>query len=125
MASPRDPEAETVRKNLAHYRALTGLTQEDASQLSGVSVDMIRRYESGKSGASASALRSLAKIYGCKMEDFYAPKDPPPPDLANRPVIYFRTLPGVTLDPEVMSRVEKLLEEANAMARTKRKPPRK
>lgn len=124
MASPRDPEAEVVRRNLLHYRTKAALTQEEASQISGVSVDSIRRYEAGKMGASASSLRALAKIYGCRMEDFYDEAQPAP-DLANRPVIYLRTLPGVQLEPDVIADLEKLVEKANVMARTKKKMTKK
>lgn len=124
MASPRDSESETVRKNLNHYRLRAGLTQEEASQISGVAVDSIRRYEGGKMGASAASLRAIAKVYGCRMEDFYDPARPEP-DLTNRPVIFLRTLPGVTIDHGVMGELEKLVEKANALARTKKRPAKR
>lgn len=78
---------EIVRKNLQRFREETGLTQERAALLSGVKLDNLRRYESGKSGVSPEALFHLARIYGHAMEDFYK-EHPPRGDLAAVPLFH-------------------------------------
>lgn len=120
MAKTRDPEVEIVRKNLVEFRKRAGLTQDDAAQFSGVPVDNLRRYERGDSGVSADALRKLAVIYGHAMDHFYMEK-PPAPDLAGRPAIHLKALPGQDLDEAEYKRIQGIVERANREMASKRK----
>jgi transcriptional regulator with XRE-family HTH domain len=76
-----------VRKNLQAFRDEAGLTSEEASRMSGVNIDSLRRYESGRSGVPGEVIRKLARIYGRTMDDFYE-ESPPKADPAALPLFH-------------------------------------
>lgn len=116
MAKPKlppDPVDELVRKNIRLMRDGLGYSTEAAAMMAGVSVDNLRRYESGKiEKVPSHVLRALAEIYGCQMEDFYL-LDPPKPDPNAAPVAFLRTRPGIRYTPETHAKVMAIVEEAS------------
>jgi transcriptional regulator with XRE-family HTH domain len=120
MAKTRDPSNDLVAKNLKAFRAESGLTTEQAAQMSGVSVDNLRRYERGDSGVPADALRALAAIYGHAMDDFYVEK-PPKADLAGRPQFRLQTMPGMNISAKHHKELQDHIDKANAEIRSRKK----
>jgi len=53
--------AEIFRSNLKHYRKLIGLTQEELSELSGISHDYLSEIERGKKTPSFKRIDLLSK----------------------------------------------------------------
>lgn len=51
-------------QNLKKARKAAGYTQEQAAEQVGVSVDMIRAYEQGRSEPPISRLREMGRLYG-------------------------------------------------------------
>lgn len=115
-----EPLEEIVRRNLKKFREEAGLSQEQAAEVSGVPASAIVRYESGKTDqVPGTALRLLAVVYGHSTDDFYEPS-PPPAKLADRPVIFLRTMPGTVIDAEILGRVQDEIDRANALVRGKK-----
>ena len=57
---------------LQEQRAASGLTRQQLSELSGVNVRMIERYEQGERDLNGAKLKTLLKLcvsLGCKLED--------------------------------------------------------
>lgn len=50
--------------NLKKARRKAGYTQEQAAEQIGVSVDMVRGYEQGRSEPPLSRLRDMGRLYG-------------------------------------------------------------
>ena len=115
----RDPRSEIVIRNLRAFRAAVGMSQDDAATASGVPIDNLRRYESGAVMPPAHALLSLGEIYGHTVDDFLR-AEPPPPKLDDRPMVFFRALPGVVPDAELLAKVEKVISQANAEFRARK-----
>lgn len=120
MGKTRDPQEETIQKNLAKFREEAELSQAQAADLSGVPLDNLRRYEKGASGVPATVLKMLADVYGHRVDDFYA-IDPPKADRAEAPVFFLRTFPGAEVDAEVYRDLIKAIEDGNMRQRKKRK----
>jgi transcriptional regulator with XRE-family HTH domain len=107
---------ELIRRNLVEFREEARLNQGQASDLTGISLDNLRRYESGKSGVPANLLRKFADAYGHATDDFFL-AEPPPANLDDRPVFWIRALPGVEVDPAIYAELAAAVTEANmAMA---------
>lgn len=87
MARTRDPMNDVVTKNLQAFRIEAGFTSEEASRMSGVNIDSLRRYESGRSSPPGDVIRKLARIYGRTMDDFYE-EHPPKADPTALPVFH-------------------------------------
>ena len=51
------------------HRELAGLTQAEAAKKLDISVDSIRRYESGEREPRASDLMRMAQLFGCSIDD--------------------------------------------------------
>lgn len=51
-------------QNLKKARKAAGYTQEQAGEQVGISVDMIRAYEQGRSEPPISRLQQLGRLYG-------------------------------------------------------------
>jgi len=120
MAKTRDPGNEIIIRNLRKFREEAKLSTEEAAQASEISVDNIRRYETGRVGVPISALHKLGVIYGHKMDDFLM-TDPPKADLAGRPVFHLRTTPGVEVDEKLHRHLQEIIEKANREVAGKRK----
>ncbi len=121
MAAPKDPNDEIFRRNLVGFRDDANLSQADAAELSGVAIDNLRRYESGKTAKVPSdVLSKLAKVYGHTVEDFYLP-NPPKAKLEERPVFFLRTLPGAKIDQKVFAELLAVIEKANRDTRKTKK----
>lgn len=110
---------DTVRKNLKRFREEADMTSDQTAQISGVSVDNLRRYENGSSSVPADVLHKLAGIYGHTVDDFFQ-EQPPPANLATRPVFHLRTLPGVDIDEKKYKELQDLINKANSDVRSKR-----
>lgn len=124
MARTRDPQNDLIRRNLCEFRKGAKLTTEQAAQLSGVSIDNLRRYESGKSGVPADVIRRLAPIYGHTMEDFFL-ESPPAPNLSARPHFHLSVLPGVDVDRAQYEKLKAIVDKANSETRPHKSPPKK
>jgi transcriptional regulator with XRE-family HTH domain len=113
MANPREPDYEIVRRNLRRFREEAEFSQAEAAEFSGVPIDNLRRYESGKTEkVPATVLAELGHIYGHRMEDFFE-SDPPKAKLDQRPTFALRTRPGAKVDAKVLKMLEDLIEKAN------------
>lgn len=124
MARTRDVDNEVVCKNLRAFRAAAGMSQDEASSASNVSIDNLRRYESGTVTAPAAALLRLGEIYGHAMEDFFS-DHPPAAKLDERPVLFLRSLPGVEVDREFLDKAHKVIAQVNAEFRERKKTAKK
>lgn len=60
----------TVGKTIRTFRKKKGLTQKQLAELIGVSVQMIRRYESDKCGLSLHHAILLSDLFGCDIRCF-------------------------------------------------------
>lgn len=121
MAKALDPREETVRTNLVRFREAAKLSQAEASELSGVSIDNLRRYENGSvTTIPFQVISALAKIYGHAMEDFDL-EEPPPPKLDERPTFHLRTTPGMDVDPKFYQELKEHIEQINKLASKKRR----
>jgi transcriptional regulator with XRE-family HTH domain len=120
----RDPRSEIVIRNLRSFRAAVGMSQDDAATASGVPIDNLRRYESGTVTPPAHALLSLGEIYGHTVEHFFQ-SEPPQAKLEDRPMVFFRALPGVVPDAELMAKVEKVISQVNTEFRERKRSPAK
>lgn len=110
-----------VRANLKKFRELAGLSQVDAAELSGVNLDNLRRYESGKTEAvPGTVLSKLSAVYGHSVGDFFSDQ-PPPARLDEAPVVFLRTRPGVEIDADMIVRLQKIVDDANREIRVKRR----
>jgi transcriptional regulator with XRE-family HTH domain len=87
MARTRDPMNDVVTTNLKKFREEAGYTSEEASRLSGVNIDSLRRYENGRSSPPGDVIRKLARIYGRSMDDFYE-ENPPKADPVALPLFH-------------------------------------
>src|SRR5262245_51758376 len=120
MAKVLDPQEELTRTNMTLFREEANLSQAEASELSGVPLDNLRRYENGTTSTIPfPVIAALAKVYGHAMEDF-AMKDPPPAKLDEQPVFFLRTRPGVKVDPKLVQDLQRHIDEANKTAHKKR-----
>ena len=121
MAKPEDPEDVICRRNMVVFREAAGMSQADAADLSGIALDNLRRYESGKtSTVPGPVVAALAKAYGHTMEDFYNP-NPPKAQLQNAPVFFLKTRPGAEIDEKKYAELVAVIEAANKDSRSKRK----
>jgi transcriptional regulator with XRE-family HTH domain len=120
VAKTRDPMNEIVRRNLKRFREEAGLTTEKVAAFTGISIDSLRRYESGGSGVSYDVLAKLADVYGHSLDDFRM-ENPPKADLKHRPGIAFMQLEGVDVDPDLLAKIQKLVDEANRTTRGEKK----
>lgn len=96
------------------------MTTEQAAQTSGVPVDNLRRYESGKSGVPSDVLRKLALIYGHAMDDFFL-SAPPKAKLSERPAFHLTVLPGAEVDPKRHREIQDMIDKANAEMRSRKR----
>lgn len=116
MAKTRDPMRDVIRKNLRVFREEAKLTAEKVASFTGIPIDSLRRWESGKTTPPVAALSRLAEVYGHDMKDFTL-ENPPKPNLKARPGIALIELDGVAVDPEQMLRLQRLVEDINQTTR--------
>lgn len=121
MAKPEDPNDVICRRNMVAFREAANMSQADAADLSGIALDNLRRYESGKTTTvPGPVVAALAKVYGHAMEDFYNPT-PPKAKLEGAPVFFLKTRPGVEIDEKKYAELLGIIEQANKESRSKRK----
>lgn len=60
---------------LTEYRKANGFKQELVAQRIGITRSAYAYYESGKSEPNTATLRTLAKLYGAPIEDFFPPEN--------------------------------------------------
>lgn len=114
--SKNDPERDLVRANLVRFRDEVELSQQEASDLSGVPVGNLTRYETGKSFPDPIVLRRLAEAYGRPLDDFFL-EDPPPVDKDDLPVFYLRRRSvDVPLPREIEEHLQEEMRAANLKA---------
>ena len=113
MARSLDPLDEIVRVNLKRFREEVDLSQSEAAELSGVPIDNLRRYESGvTANVPGVVLYQLANVYGHTVDDFHQ-VDPPRAKREDLPMFFLRVRPGVQVDHETRSRLQKVIDDAN------------
>jgi len=112
---------EIVRRNLTRFREECDLTQTDAAELSGVAVDNLRRYESGKTtNVPGTVLAALAKVYGHAVDDFFM-ETPPAARLDEAPTVFLRTRPGVDVPADKLRLLQEHVDRINREIRPRRK----
>lgn len=112
---------ETVRQNLMKFRDEAELSQTEASELSGVVIDNLRRYESGVTrNVPGTVLAALAKVYGHAVDDFFQ-DEPPPAKLEEAPTIFLRTRPGADVPSEKLRQLQDQVDKVNREIRGRRK----
>lgn len=110
-----------VRANLKRFREEAGFSQVDASEASGVPYANLVRYETGKIvSVPYSVIAALGPVYGHPLDDFRLP-NPPPARREDLPVFFLRTRPGVEIDSEMLTRLQRVIDDANREVRGKRK----
>ena len=116
---PTDPD-EIVRINLKRFREESKLSQADASDLSGVPVDAIRRYEGGITAVvPGTVLKQLADVYGHPVDHFWE-SHPPPAKVEERATYFLRTMPGAVVDADVDRELRQAIERANTKIRARK-----
>lgn len=65
-----DPEVLT--RAMKVKRAERGWTQADLAEAASVGIDAVKRYETGSSTPSFSAMCSIADAFGCSLDEFVA-----------------------------------------------------
>lgn len=121
MTKTQEPMGEVVRGNLKRFREDAGYTQTAAAEASGVSIDNLRRYESGTTeNVPFTVVAQLSKIYGHPIEDF-TKVNPPPIKREELPVFFLRTRPGVDIDPDIASHLQIEIDKANRELRSRKK----
>lgn len=121
MAKPPESVDDIVRANLKKFRENAGYSQVDAAEASGVPYANLVRYETGKIvSVPYSVIAALGPVYGHPTDDFAKP-DPPPARREDLPVFFLRTRPGVDVDSELLTRLQRVIDDANREVRGKRK----
>lgn len=64
-----------MKKSLKEYRKINGLSQDELSKLSGISIRTIQRIEKNASSASPYILKSLCKIFKIDITDLEIEKE--------------------------------------------------
>lgn len=54
---------------IKQYRKTSGLTQLQTARKIGISLDSIKRYESGASEPRATELRKMSELFGCTIDE--------------------------------------------------------
>lgn len=120
VAKTPDPMDELVRQNLKKFREEAGLNQSDAAELSGVAIDNLRRYESGKTvNVPATVVAALCRVYGHSMDDVFL-AHPPPAKLEEAPAVFLRTRPGVEVPRELMEKLQADVDKVNRQVKPRR-----
>lgn len=121
MTKPRDFQGEIVRRNLQRFREEAGMTQAQAAEFSGIAIDNLRRYESGRTAkVPGTVLAELGSIYGHSADDF-SKENPPPSKPEERPTFMLRTRPGTEIDEKVYRELQAVIDKANRDVRTKKR----
>jgi len=108
---------------MVRFREEAGLSQADAALDSGIPVDNLRRYESGKVHFDVVVLKAMADVYGHALEDFFA-SDPPPAKLEDRPAIFARIRGGIEVDDDIWGDVVRAVDRANGLVAQRRRTRR-
>ena len=69
----KDEIMQTVGENLLHFRLERGYTQEQLSELVGISTSFYANLERGKKGMSILVLRNLADVLGVSVDSLLYP----------------------------------------------------
>jgi transcriptional regulator with XRE-family HTH domain len=121
MAGPKDPPGEVVRRNLVRFREAVGLSQAQAAEQSGVPVYNLVRYENGKTQkVPHTVLAQLAPVYGHTTDHFSLEK-PPPANVSDRPIVYYKVAPGEHIDDDIRAQIEREMMKWNKELRFRRK----
>jgi transcriptional regulator with XRE-family HTH domain len=120
MTKVRNIQSETVRRNLKKFREEASMTQAEAAEFSGVALDNLRRYESGKTEKVPwRALTDLSYIYGHSMDDFFE-ESPPKAKLEAIPTFSLRARPRANVDEKIFRDLQSQIEKANKEVLKKR-----
>ncbi|MBQ8696285.1 MAG: helix-turn-helix transcriptional regulator [Clostridia bacterium] len=60
-----------VGENIQHYRRRQGLTQHQLARRIGVTYQAISKWETGKSTPDIALLPELARVFECRIDDFF------------------------------------------------------
>lgn len=121
---PLDPTQEIIRKNMAMFRKQTKMSQADVSNLSGVRLANLQRYEKGKTTTIPfHVIEALAHVYGRGLEDFSNPVPPAPPRLEDMPIFTLQARPGSKYDQETFHMMKRWMAqtEKDMLARRDKK----
>lgn len=113
MASIQDDLGEIIQENVRRFRKESGLTQQRLADEAGVSVDAVRKWESGRGVPDRESVTKLATVFGRKMDDFNM-KDPPPP--TERKVPLFSLKVADEAPDELRKLAEDYIEQLNKNA---------
>jgi len=117
-AAPRregeKPDNYQARCNLVRFRAETGVSQEALAELLDMSGSLYSKLESGARQLTAEHLRTLAKYFGRRMDDFYE-ADPPPPAKRPAPALMLKASIPPNTPAATVAEVERLRTETQAI----------
>lgn len=89
------------------------MSQPEAATAAAIVVDKLRRWETGATiDVPHADLVRLGEVYGHTAEHFRM-ESPPPADLAARPQIFLRTLPGTAVPAELLAEIQRVIDNAN------------
>jgi transcriptional regulator with XRE-family HTH domain len=100
-----------VRRNAINFRAENGISRPEAALRMGISESTLTKLERGERRFQVDLLFKMADAYGHQVEHFRM-ADPPPADLPKGPLVFYKTMPGFKLDPDIEARIQRLLSEA-------------
>lgn len=102
-----------IPTNLVRLRALSGMSQRELSQASGVSLPQIGRYEVGISHPRMTALIKMSVALGCTVDDITAPAPevavPLARSIPDKPAAYIHETMqhrGLGFSPSILGEVE-------------------
>ena len=72
---PETKGPKNIGKNLKKLRAIKGITLQDVSNITGLSVSFLSLVENGKSGISLANLQNILKCYDTSIHDFIDPPE--------------------------------------------------
>lgn len=88
---------EIIQRNVKRFRKEAGLTQQKLADRAEVSVDGVRKWESGRGTPDRESITKLAAALGRKMDDFNQ-ENPPPASTPSLPAFTLKVSDGTPDD---------------------------
>lgn len=115
MAKKRHPRKDSLEKNnLKRFREEAGLVQDDACRFTSIPCVQISRLERGERDLTLEQSKQLMALYGHAIDDLTKMTPPPRNPKLVDPVFRLLVVPNVPISPDLIERVERAIEEANA-----------
>jgi len=125
--SPKTETNELVSYNLGRAREAAGLTQPDASAVTGIALSTLQKHERKKGSKAGNHLLPVyAAAYGVSIDALYTPRDqemPKPRAPATRPAFDLAVAPGARISRGLLERAYKAIAALNAEAMVDRRRP--